>query len=293
MQGISNYEISVEDIKMKKLLATLLSVLLICSVCSLVACNKKDDDIEGAITNYTETTTYDIKDASGKVLGTLSYKAKGTDYAIITGYTSRISGAHSLIIPEVLPGSERTVVEIGNEAFKDCASLSSVKLPETVEKIGNGAFNRCSSIYKINIPANVASIGMYAFAGCDSLTIVNFAQEKPLLTEIGNSAFNGCAIESITIPEGVVSIGEGAFFECEQLKAVTLPESLTSIGKVAFAMCDALETVTLGSNIESLGKYALGTLATDKPEVLVYQAGSTTDETINNIVDEAPETDGE
>lgn len=281
-QGVSIYENSVEDIIMKKLLAALLSLLIVCSVCSLAACSKKDDEIEGAITNYAETTTYDIRDASGKILGTLSYKAKGTDYAIITGYTPRISGPHSIVIPEVLSGSNRTVVEIGDKAFNACASVSSVKLPETVEKIGEWAFNGCTAIYQMNIPANVESIGKGAFVGCETLTIVNFAKEKSLLTEIGNYAFHGCAIESITLPEGLETLGEGVFFECENLKTATLPNSLKSIGKVAFAECNAIETLTLGSSIESLGEYALGTLPSDKPEVLVYADGSTTDNTINN-----------
>ena len=270
---------------MKKLLAAVLCLILVCSVCSLAACSKKDDDIEGAITNYTETTTYDIKDKTGKVLGTLTYKAKGTDYAIITDYTPRISGPHSIIIPEILTGSERTVVEIGDEAFNACASLVSIKLPETVEKIGDWAFNGCASIYQMDIPANVVSIGKGAFVGCENLTLVNFAPEKPLLTTIDDYAFNGCAIESITLPEGLESLGDGVFFECDALKTATLPESLTSIGKVAFAECEALETLTLGSNIESLGEYALGTLPTDKPEVLVYADDSTTDKTINDIAE--------
>ncbi len=271
---------------MKKLLAALLSLLLVCSVCSFVACSKENEDIEGAITNYTETTTYDIKDTYGKVLGTLSYKAKGTDYAIITGYTPRVSGLHSITIPEVLPGSERTVVEIGDEAFSACTTLVSITLPNTVEAIGDWAFSLCSSMYQVKIPANVETIGKGAFVGCESLTVVNFASQKALLEEIGDYAFNGCSVlTTISLPEGLISLGEGVFFECSALKTVTLPETLTTVGRTAFASCDALETLNLGANIESVGEYAFGTLPSDKPEVLVYEAGSTTDKTINKTVE--------
>lgn len=277
---------------MKKLLAALLTLILICSACSLVACSKEDEDIEGAITHYTETTSYDIKDTYGRVLGTIFYKAKGTDYAIITGYTPRVSGLHSITIPEVLPGSERTVVGVGDEAFSACTSLVSVTLPDTVETIGNWAFSLCTSMYQVNIPANAESIGKGAFVGCESLSEVNFGTDKSLLTEIGDYAFNGCSsLVTTTLPEGLIALGEGVFFECSALKTVTLPETLTTVGRTAFAACDALETLTLGSNIESLGEYAFGTLASNKPEVLVYEAGSTTDKTINKIV-EAPEENG-
>lgn len=286
MQGVSIYEFSVEDNKMKKLLAALLSLVLLCSVCSLAACSNKDEELEGAITNYTETTTFEVKDSYGRILGTVSYKAKGTDYAIITGYAPRISGLHSITIPEILPGSGRTVVEIGDEAFSACTTLVSVTLPATVEAIGNWSFSLCTSLYQVNLPANVETIGKGAFVGCEALTNVNFAKEKSLLTEIGDYAFNGCSsISDITLPEGVTVLGEGVFFECSALKTATLPESLTAVGRTAFAACDLLETLNLGSNIESLGEYAFGTLASDKPEVLVYKAGSTTDKTINKIVE--------
>lgn len=278
---------------MKKFLAALLTLLLVCSVCSLAACNKKDDNIQGAITNYTETTSYDIRDSYGKILGTIFYRAKGTDYAIITGYTPRIAGLHSITIPEVLPGSERTVVGVDDEAFSACTSLVSVTLPDTVETVGDWAFSLCSSMYQINLPASVETIGKGAFVGCESLTEVNFATENSLLTEIGDYAFNDCSsLSDITLPEGLMVLGESAFFECSALKTVTLPESLTTIGKTAFAVCESLETLNLGSNIESIGEYAFGTLKSDKPEVLVYKAGSTTDKTINKIVEEAPETNG-
>lgn len=291
IQGISIHGNFVEDIKMKKFLAALLILLLVCSVCSLAACSKEDEDIEGAITNYTETTSYEIKDSYGKILGTVFYKAKGTDYAIITGYTPRVAGLHSIIIPEVLPGSERTVIEIGDEAFSACTSLVSVTLPDTIEAIGDWAFSLCSSMYQVNLPANVETIGKGAFVGCESLTEVNFATEKSLLIEIGDYAFNDCSsLVNITLPEGLIVLGESAFFECSALKTATLPESLTTVGRTAFAVCEALETLTLGSNIESIGEYAFGTLTSDKPEVLVYEAGSTTDKTINKVVDECPET---
>ena len=271
---------------MKKLLAAILVAILLFS---MISCNKKKDE-ESGVSNYAEATTYDIKDSTGKVLGTLSYKAKGTDYAIITGYQPRVSGPHSVVIPEVLPNSERTVVEIGEEAFRACTSVTSIKLPATVEKIGDWAFYLCSAMYQIDIPANVASIGKGAFVGCTSLTVVTFATEKPLLTEVGAYAFNACpALETITLPEGVETIGEAAFFECEALKTVVLPESVKSIGKTAFAGCSAIESITIGANVEELGEYAFGTLITDAPEVLVYAEGSTTANTIAGIdADEQP-----
>lgn len=266
---------------MKKLLVAILAVLLLVSV---TACGDNSDDETSGVKNYAETTTYDVKDTTGKVLGTLTYTAQGTDFAIITKYTPRISGAHSVYIPEVLPTSERTVIGIGSEAFKACSSVTSVTLPSTVETIGDWAFSDCTSLYQMEIPSSVKSIGKGAFESCPSLTELKFA-ENSSLTSIGDYAFYNCdVIETVTIPEGTESLGDAVFMNCPALKTVTLPETLTTIGKTAFAKCSAIEKITLGDNIESLGEYAFGTMLSDedKAGVIVYKKDTTTDKTINS-----------
>ena len=75
---------------------------------------------------------------------------------------------------------------IGNSAFRNCSSLTSVTIPEGVTSIGESAFYSCSGLTSITIPESVTSIGDYAFSGCSGLT-------------------------SFTIPEGVASIGSYAF----------------------------------------------------------------------------------
>ena len=73
---------------------------------------------------------------------------------------------------------------------------------------------------------------------------------------IGESAFEGADVKCVKIPEGVVSIGERAFFTCEGLKYVYIPDSLKSIGKYAFYECEALEHFNISNNIEYVGGYA-------------------------------------
>ena len=71
------------------------------------------------------------------------------------------------------------------------------------------------------------------------------------------SAFCMCkALETISIPEGVQSIGKCAFASCAALKAVTLPASLQSIGDSAFYNCPALEAVTLPASVQTIGESA-------------------------------------
>ena len=77
---------------------------------------------------------------------------------------------------------------------------------------------------------------------------VVYAGKSYPVTSIDDYAFKGCYnLTSITIPEGVTSIGYEAFYECD-LRSITIPESVTSIGDYAFYKCSYLKSVTINSN---------------------------------------------
>ena len=68
----------------------------------------------------------------------------------------------SYIIPDY-------ITSIGDSAFEDCSSLSSVVFPDSVTSIGNRAFNECDSLRSVVIPDGVTSIGDNVFQFCSSL----------------------------------------------------------------------------------------------------------------------------
>ena len=67
-----------------------------------------------------------------------------------------------------------SVTNIGNGAFSDCKSLTSINIPEGVTSIGDSAFVLCSNLTIINIPDSVAEINNKAFFGCKSLKTINY-----------------------------------------------------------------------------------------------------------------------
>ena len=74
--------------------------------------------------------------------------------------------------PENLNGEyhiREGVKVIGDRAFKDCSSLTSINIPNSVTNIGDSAFEECKSLKSINIPDCVTNIGDLAFSGCDNL----------------------------------------------------------------------------------------------------------------------------
>lgn len=73
------------------------------------------------------------------------------------------------------------------------------------------------------------------------------------VTKIGENAFAGSAVTSVSMPEGITSIGQYAFSGCQNLESVTLPESLTTLGSEAFYGCKNLESVALPESLTTLG----------------------------------------
>ena len=177
------------------------------------------------------------------------------------------------------------VTSIGNYAFYACSGLTSVSIPSSVTSIGNNAFSNCS-LTSVTIPSNVTSIGFSPF-GCPGLTSISVESGNSVydsrnncnaiietatntliqgckntifpegVTSIGNGAFSGCSsLTSVTIPTSVTSIGSSAFNSCTSLTSVTIPEGVTSIGNAAFDYCISLTSVTIPSSVTSIDNYA-------------------------------------
>lgn len=88
----------------------------------------------------------------------------------------------------------------------------------------------------------VAILGPGDWEYVDELAIPEKINGYPV-TVICNNAFRECEIMSVTIPEGVTTIGDSAFFNCDSLKSVTIPKSVTQIRLCAFYDCGKISDV--------------------------------------------------
>ena len=91
------------------------------------------------------------------------------------------------------------------------------------------------------------------YSNKESITSVTIEEG---VTSIGNSAFADCTgLTSIEIPSSVTSIGESAFNYCPSLTSIEIPSSVTSIGNSAFEYC-GLTSIEIPSSVTSIGERA-------------------------------------
>ena len=112
----------------------------------------------------------------------------------------------------------------------------------------------------LTIPANVTynevtytvtGIKEQVFANCSALTSVSLPDG---LTTIGNKTFEYCSsLATVSIGNSVTTIGNAAFANCTSLTGITLPDGLTTIGNEAFFNCTSLTGITIPNTVTSIG----------------------------------------
>ena len=203
-------------------------------------------------------------------------------------------------------------VGIADSAFYNCINLRSVTIPQGVTYIGNKAFSNCANLVSVSIPDSVTSIGhnesgfwdsvnpFYAtpwytaqpdgvvYAGKTALCWKGAAPQDCALTLRGDCvgiaarAFDDCdwLTGTLTIPDGVIEIGDRAFVSCPGLTglslggglrrigddafsycrglsgSLTIPNGVIEIGDGAFDSCSGLTGLSLGSGLKRIGDYA-------------------------------------
>ena len=174
-----------------------------------------------------EVTETEEEETTGDAYKTADAKADENgfiiEYGVLTGYTGP---GGDIVIP-------KGVTSIGDCAFYDCDSITSVSIPKSVTSIEDSAFEGCSSLTGIMLPNGLKNIGGGAFDSCTSLTSINIPES---VTNIEWGAFSDCSsLTSFTIPKYVTCIESGTFKGCSKLANIDIPEWITSIGDQAFA----------------------------------------------------------
>lgn len=190
-------------------------------------------------------------------LGTLdSYAFKGCTALTTVNFVANAK----FITPEPTGGEEPTttaydpaglVTTIGDGAFMDCTSLTTITLPYFIARIGNSAFENCTALATFTTmdgadskTAALRTIGDRAFFGNTSLNNVDVNTTKSVNT-IGVSAFENCGQLATINLSGVTRFAEGVFRNAKALKSVTMSANASIyVGQEAFRNCVTLSDIT-------------------------------------------------
>ncbi len=152
---------------------------------------------------------------------------------------------------------------IGRDAFRYCISLQSIEIPGNYTSVGEAAFVGCTSLKSLKFAESSKGysnqkIDSYAFEDCTSLEAVSLPKT---LKSIAYKAFHKTAIKKLVIPEGVETIGAGAFMDCNDLLSVSISSTVTSLDSSGnyddigvFANCKNLKVVTIAPSEDYEGK---------------------------------------
>jgi hypothetical protein len=133
-----------------------------------------------------------------------------------------------------------TVIDIENDAFKNCKELAAITLPNRLYYIGAGSFDGCEKLEKITVQDGNPRL--------KTIDGVLFNKEEKTLLFY---PFNRKETE-YNIPDGIEHIRSGAFFNCKNLKSVSFPESLRMIRIDAFRDCENLVSITLPEKLKGI-----------------------------------------
>ena len=246
--------------KLRKVIASVLSVMTVCSMLPTPALAYENNDVQPEVTKLQtsakiEKKTPESSGASSHSQETAALVASGncgengdnvqwafyesgTLYIYGIGNMKNYSSAYYMPCKDYREQIQTVIIETG------------------VTSIGSYSLSRCINLTSVNIPNTIISIGYYAFEQDEGLTSVIIPDS---VTSIGSAAFNSCrGITSFTIPNSVTSIGSGAFNYCTSLTSITLPENLNKIDSELFRHCQSLTSITIPSTVTSIGTWAFG-----------------------------------
>ncbi len=186
--------------------------------------------INGNVTDFDVNILKNCQNLNKLNVSGLNYKYDSVHNCIIdTENKVLVKGCATSVIPD-----DGSVTEIGERAFKDCAALTDITIPNSVTKIGNYAFAN-TGLTEITLPSSLTATA----------------------TSNMDSAFLNCtSLKNVIIEEGVKVIGQFMFSGCSKLTQIVCPDSLTSIGYSAFMDCSSLSKITLGKNLSFIGSGA-------------------------------------
>ena len=145
------------------------------------------------------------------------------------------------------------VTNVSDYALFFLPAATQVTLPESVTRIGRYGIAMCSKLTGMSIPKGVAGIGDFGLAG-NGLTAITLPDG---LQSLGRGAFDSCAsLTNTTLPAAITAVPGKCFADCTKLLNVKYAGTVTAIGDLAFESCKALTAAPIPETVTEIGASA-------------------------------------
>lgn len=203
-----------------------------------------------------------------------TYLQESDSYSIRAKSTNNLPGV--IFLPSFY--NNKPVTTIDNYAFEDCIDLKSMVISNSITSIGDYAFYDCSSLTSVVIPDSVTSIGHGILFGTAYNNDKSNWEDYVLYVNNHLIGSNHNISGNYAIKEGTISVAKYAFNLCGLLESVYIPESVISIGEGAFALVlsDGLTNITVNENNQHY-KSIDGSLYSKDGKKLIQYAGDKED----------------
>lgn len=183
----------------------------------------------------------------------------------ITGFDNSVS---DVVIPSEIEGLPVTAISVG--AFY-LSTITSIEVPDSVTSIGEMAFLGCTSLKSVKLSTRVAKIDKNAFGSCSALQEIQVAKDNPNFSSLNGVLYSkkqdtlviypaAKTDAAYIIPSGVTSVAMYAFSENPYLETLTIPNSLIKVGDSAFYNCKNLRAVSYNGTEEEWNQITIGLL---------------------------------
>ena len=142
--------------------------------------------------------------------------------------------------------------KLGPCAFASCLNLKgSLSIPQGISNIPSQAFNNCGFNGTLNLHEGITAIGNDAFAGCNFKGELKLPNKLKVIAD--NAFYNNDFSGELKIPTNVSSIGDKAFaYNWRLMGIIEFPEGLESVGAGAFAQCRSIEGLIFPESMETI-----------------------------------------
>lgn len=217
----------------------------------------------------------------------LSLLQKMTEGAADEQFTADMLATIDLAAVTIVTGGSHSAGDnvIGENMFENCRRLKTIVLPRNATTVSRNAFLNCSQLTTLTLP--VAATSIEASEGCDALKRIILPEGNtsftaiddvllnagatafvwypiaktgsytlpPTLKILQDKTFYRCKLISVTIPDGIGSLGRQLFESSSRLLSATLPDDLETIPYAMFYDCTNLKTVRFGKGVKAFGNW--------------------------------------